>query len=146
MSTNKPKQHNNNNKRSPFESGALIQAVVNTTDSSSSSSNNLPIRLYKIPYEAVLVLHDNPHPDEETYQHHIVTDKFLHLTGQEYLYLVHFFVSPDYVQFYPNENKRKNSSLHYPCVAYFMYDNSIWSSNVYKSVEDFLNDFKIVAE
>ena len=127
--------------RSPFESGALVQAII--------SDQTNPLRLYKIPYEALLVL-KNEDSSEETYQHHLVTDKFLNLSGQEFLYLVHFFVSPDYVQFYPNESKRKNhpslNLTHYPCIAYFMFDNSIWSSNVYKSIDDFLLDFKIVAK
>lgn len=105
----------------------------------------MPVRLYKIPFDALAHI-----KEEEIYQHHLMTDNFLDLNKSTecHLFLLHFFKSPKYVQYYPSEHRVEvnwKQSIPY-CVAYFLYDRSIWATNMYSSIESFNKDFAPVID
>ena len=121
-----------------FSPGSLFQK------SNKDANRTFNLRLYRIPFNALKLTTDKE--DGETYQHHLVTNDFIDLVGDEYLFLLHFFISPNYVQYYPNEEIVQAINNKFPCVAYFLYEKSIWSTNIYSSIEDFKNDFTVVVE
>jgi len=130
-----------------YKPGAIVQARKDSTP-----------RIYKMPFEALNILHDgfNNRNGEEVYQHHLVTDKFLNLTGDEFLFIVHFFNSPSHIHYYPTSEElikehpstqqHLHAADHQTVVAYFMYDNAIWATEIYKTVDGFLLDYKIIVE
>lgn len=129
---------NNSTSGNHYEAGTLF--TVN--------NDSMPVRLYKIPFDALMHI-----KDEEIYQHHLMTENFIELQKTEgehtqHLFLLHFFKSPKYVQYYPSETRVEvnwSQSIPY-CVAYFLYDKSIWATNMYSSLDSFNKDFAPVID
>jgi len=154
-----------------YSTNVSCSSVITSTANSSMYSNTNSSfkikrtfkkhpRLFLLPSEALQSFHEfRKLYDIEIYQHHLVSTNSITLDGSENLFLLHFFQGPEHVQYWPNSeisyiqkmfslnnNAVLKNPYYYLCVAYILFENKIWATDIYPSIADFTYDFKIITK
>ena len=86
------------------------------------------------------------HANDDVYGHKLVTEKYKTLDIGDHMVVLHFFSGPEFIRFIPRETIHDNVEGDLKgYAAYILYDEKLWATKVFKSLEEFYEVFKIVS-
>lgn len=83
---------------------------------------------------------------EDVYHHRIVAiDDWIRVDSNEVLLVLHFFNDPQFVQYAKNTDPSESFADLKGYIAYVLFDEKYWATDVFDSLEDFFSVYKVVS-